>query len=454
MPLNQTHAPDGRSWIASANNLGCDFPIQNLPFASFRRRGDPSVAFRGCVGIGDQVLDMAEAHAGNLFLGVAAEAALACVGPHLNPLLALTTQHWGALRAQLFELLHERAGADVQTAVRAALVPMSEAEFQLPTQIGDYTDCLSSYYHYRNCSEELESMSAGIPASFHAMPLSYHGRSSSIVISGTPVRRPCGQIATPNAHQSVLAASERLDYECELGIYVGGENRLGERVPLSDAGARLFGLCLLNDWSARDIQGWEMSPLGPFHSKNFGTSLSPWIVSAEALEPFRCAWSRSPELPQPLPYLDSAQLRASGGLDIQLEVLLQTPARSRSGSAPARISQTSFRHTHWTISQLLTHHTVNGCNLRPGDVIGSGTVSGPTASEAGALLELTRGGKRPLVLETGDGTSEQRTFLQDGDTVILRAWCEVTGYRRIGFGECMGTITSTELMEQTPDPIP
>lgn len=447
MTLDRTHSPGARSWVEAANILDCDFPIQNLPFASFRPRGVGDVAFRGGVAIGDQVLDLGAIHERGLLSGLAFEALAAAGGPRLNPLLALTPAHWGALRLALFDLLDAKASDAVKTAAQAALVPMETAEYQVPTDIGDYTDCLSSYYHYRNCAEELESMAGGVPASFHAMPLSYHGRSSSIVISGTPIRRPCGQVATADPGRSVLAASARLDYECELGIFIGGENRLGQPLTLADARARIFGVCLLNDWSARDIQGWEMSPLGPFHSKNFGTSLSPWIVTSEALKPFRCAWSRSSDLPQPLPYLDSPWLRESGGVDIRLEVLLQTPERTRAALTPARLSHTSFRHTHWTFSQLLAHHAVNGCNLRPGDVIGSGTISGPSATEAGALLELSRGGKRPVELPLEQGATEQRTFLEDGDTVTLRGWCETPGFRRIGFGDCDGTITSAIVPE-------
>jgi fumarylacetoacetase len=268
------------------------------------------------------------------------------------------------------------------------------------------------------------------------VPIAYHGRASSIRVSGYPFHRPAGQLLTPGAQAPVMAPSKRIDYELELGVFIGTGNALGERIPIGEAEAHVFGFCLLNDWSARDIQTWEYQPLGPFLAKSFATTISPWIVTLEALAPYRLPWSRSNDDPQPLPYLDSPIVRGAGAIDIELEVLIETARMRGAGEAPQSLSRSNFRHAYWSVFQMVTHHTVNGCNLSPGDLFGSGTQSGPTAAEAGSLLELTGGGKNPLTLANG----EARSFLDDGDTVIMRGWCEKTGYARIGFGELAGRV--------------
>ena len=275
------------------------------------------------------------------------------------------------------------------------------------------------------------------------VPIGYHGRASSIVVSGTDVVRPQGQLMPAGATAPVLAPCQRLDYELEIGVYMGTGNALGQRIALDEAERHVFGLCLLNDWSARDVQAWEYQPLGPFLSKNFATTVSPWVVTMEALAPYRCAWERPADHPQPLPYLDSAANRARGGIDLLLEVLLQTPAMRAQGLAPERLTLGNYAHAYWSLAQMVAHHTVGGCNLQSGDLLGSGTQSGPRADEAGALIELTQGGKQPITLSNG----EERRFLQDGDTVVLRGWCERAGAARIGLGEARGTVLPERAVE-------
>jgi fumarylacetoacetase len=431
---NHTHDPARTSWLVSANVADTDFPIQNLPFAVFRRAGS-SESWRGGVAIGDRIVDLAALDAAGRLQGLAAQAAAACAQPALNAFMALGPPAWQALRHGLFALLEAQAAPGV---LDGCLVPQAEAEFSVPARIGDYTDFYTSYHHALNIGK-LFGIDEVAP-NFHHMPVAYHGRASSVVVSGTPVRRPLGQSKAPAAAAPGFGPCAWLDYELELGIFVGTGNALGTPVPLRDAESHLFGICLLNDWSARDIQGWEMQPLGPFLAKNFSTSISPWIVSMEALAPYRVGWQRDPAFSQPLPYLDSAANRAAGALDIRLEVGLETPSHRGAGTAPARLTQTSFRHQHWTVAQMLAHHTVGGCNLQPGDLLGSGTISGPSATEAGAMMELSRAGRQPVAFEGGDGRVETRGFLADGDTVVLRGWCEAPGRARIGFGVCRGTV--------------
>ena len=429
---NETHDPALRSWVASANLAGTDFPIQNLPFAAFRRRGSAE-AFRGGVAIGDQILDLAAASHGGVFEGVAQQALQAASQDSLNTLMALGQPAWSALRLALSRALRE--GSPAQAALQACLVPQAEAEYGLPARIGDYTDFYTSVYHATNIGKQFRPDSPLLP-NYKWVPIGYHGRVSSIAVSGQRFHRPKGQLKAPDTEAPVLGACKRLDIELELGIFIGSGNASGDSIAITQAEDHVFGLCLLNDWSARDIQSWEYQPLGPFLAKNFATTISPWIVTLEALAPYRTAFTRPEGDPQPLPYLDSAHNRAAGSIDIQLEVLLQTPRLREAGQAGASICRTSYRHAYWTIAQMVTHHTVNGCNLQPGDLLGSGTLSGPTLDQAGALLELTAGGKQPLALPGG----EQRTFLEDGDAVTLRGWCEKPGTARIGFGECVGTV--------------
>lgn len=432
--LNPTHDPAARSWLASANQRGGDFPIQNLPFAVFRVR-DSAEPFRGGVAIGDQVIDLARLSQAGCLKGLALDAAKAGAQTTLNALMAMGPAAWSALRHGLFGLLQADAGASVQQAVQACLVPQSQVEYTVPAHIGDYTDFYTSVHHATNIGKQFRPDNPLLP-NYKWVPIGYHGRASSIGISGQSFVRPKGQLKAPAAEVPVLAPSKRLDIELELGIFIGQGNVQGEPIEIGDAENHVFGICLLNDWSARDIQGWEYQPLGPFLSKNFASTISPWIVTLEALAPYRVPFVRAGGDPQPLPYLDSAANRAGGSLDIQLQVGLQTRRMREAGQPDAQICRTSYRHAYWTVAQMVAHHTVNGCNLQSGDLFGSGTLSGPTLDQAGALIELTQGGKNPIALPNG----ENRTFLEDGDAVVLRGWCEKPDAARIGFGECRGTV--------------
>jgi fumarylacetoacetase len=358
---------------------------------------------------------------------------LAAAQDKLNALMALGPSAWSALRLALSRAL--RHGAAEQAQLQSCLVPQADAEYDVPARIGDYTDFYTSVYHATNVGRLFRPDNPLMP-NYKWVPIGYHGRSSSIAVSGQAFRRPLGQMMPPGATQPVAGPSKRLDIELELGIFIGQGNALGEPVAIAQAEDHVFGICLLNDWSARDIQAWEYQPLGPFLSKNFASTISPWIVTLDALAPYRVPFMRPEGDPQPLPYLDSEANRREGSLDIQLQVDLFTPRLRETGSAAATICRTSYRHAYWTVAQMVAHHTVGGCNLQPGDMFGSGTLSGPTLDQAGALIELTSGGKQPLQLPGG----ESRTFLEDGDTVVIRGWCEKPGAARIGFGECVGTV--------------
>lgn len=435
MELNHTHDPHARSWLASANEPGTDFPIQNLPFGVFRRRGSHE-AFRGGVAIGDQIVDLAAAASATLFEGLPQVAAQAGAAPALNELLAMGPVAWRALRHALFAALRHDADAKAVGTLHACLVPQAEAEHAVPTRVANYTDFYTSIHHARNVGRVIRPDDPLTP-NFQWLPIAYHGRASSVVISGTPFHRPMGQAMPPGAKAPVYGPCARLDFELEMGFYVGPGNAMGEPIPLAKAEDHIFGMCLLNDWSARDHQFWEMAPLGPFLGKNFCTSVSPWIVTMEALAPYRVPFAHPADEPQPLAYLDAPGNRDHGGVDVQLEVLLESAQHRARGVAPDRLSATSFRHQYWTIAQMVTQHTVGGCNLQSGDLLGTGTISGPTAPEAGAIVELSRGGTVAIDLP---GTGEQRRFLEDGDNVILRGWCEKPGAARIGFGRCEGAI--------------
>jgi len=432
LEMNETHDPGLKSWVASANGPARDFPIQNLPFGVFRRAGT-NEPFRGGAAIGNQIVDLGAAHAAGAFSGLAARGAAAGSAPTLNEFMAMGPQAWSALRLALSRAL--RHGSPLEPNLEACLLPQAQAEYAVPAHIGDYTDFYTSIHHATHIGRQFRPDNPLLP-NYKWVPIGYHGRGSSIAVSGQAFPRPLGQTMAPGAAMPVLAPSQRLDYELELGVFIGTGNALGSRVAISDAESHVFGVCLLNDWSARDIQGWEYQPLGPFLSKNFATTISPWIVTLEALAPYRTTWTRPASDPQPLPYLDSPALRASGAFDIQLEVLIETGKMRVARQSPARLSCTSYRHAYWTMAQMVAHHTVNGCNLQTGDLLGSGTLSGPTATEAGALIELTVGGKQPVILPSG----ESRTFLEDGDSVIMRGWCEAPGAARIGFGEVRGQV--------------
>ena len=436
MALNETHDPKLASWIESANTADTDFPIQNLPLGVFRPAGSGE-GYRGGVAIGDQVLDLAAAlESGALSLPGAAAAAL----PQLNEFMAAGPPAWAALRLALSRAL--RHGSP-QRALASHLLPQAEAQYALPARIGDYTDFYTSIHHATAVGRLFRPDNPLLP-NYKWMPVGYHGRSSSIGISGQVFARPRGQVQAGGpgasgaaaASAPILAASQRLDYELELGVFIGAGNALGSAISIDAAESNVFGLCLLNDWSARDLQAWEYQPLGPFLGKNFATTISPWIVTLEALQPFRVPWTRPANDPPPLSYLDSPSLRAQGAIDLQLEVWLETETMRRDGQYPCRLSHSNFRQAYWAIAQMVAHHTVNGCNLQPGDLLGTGTQSGPEDAEAGSLLELSAGGRRSLTLPNG----ESRRFLEDGDAVIMRGWCERAGATRIGFGQLVGQV--------------
>ncbi|MDN8614868.1 fumarylacetoacetase [Variovorax ginsengisoli] len=416
--LNDTHDPKLRSWVASANQAGCDFPIQNLPFGRFSHSAD--AAPRIGVAIGDRILDLRRAGLID--------------SDDMNALMAATPEKRAALRALISQGLAE--GSARQAEWESALVSQSAATMHVPCRIGDYTDFYTSVHHATTVGKQFRPDNPLLP-NYKWVPIGYHGRASSIGVSGQRFKRPQGQTKAPDAAVPSFGPSKRLDYELELGWFVGQGNAQGEPVGIGAAESHLFGVTLFNDWSARDIQGWEYQPLGPFLSKNFASTLSPWLVTTEALAPFRAAFERPADDPRPLPYLDSEANRAQGAFSIELEVLLQTAKMREAGEVPVRLSKTnSTRAAYWTPAQLIAHHTVNGCNLQPGDLLGSGTLSGPEAVEAGSLMELTNGGKQPIVLPNG----EQRSFLEDGDTLVMHGWCERAGAVRIGLGEVSGTV--------------
>ena len=437
--LNATHDPSLRSWVDSANLAGAEFPIQNLPIAIFRRRGSGE-DFRGGIAIGEEILDLAAARARRPFPAAAAAALDACAASSLNALMALGPAAFSALRAAVSDLL--RADQARASELRAALVSQAAAEFALPATVGNYTDFYSSIHHATAVGKLARPDNPLLP-NYRWMPIGYHGRASSIGVAPQPFHRPLGQSMPAGASAPVFGPSRRLDFELEVGVWIGVGNALGTAIPLARAEEHLFGICLLNDWSARDVQAWEYQPLGPFLGKNFATTVSPWIVSLEALEPFRLPFTRPGEDPAPLTYLEDAANRARGALDLQLEVRLETARMRSAGAPPQPICRSNFRHAYWTMAQMIAHHTVGGCNLQPGDLLGSGTQSGPAAAEGGSLLELTAGGKRELAL----GAGETRRFLEDGDRVILRGWCERAGFVRIGLGAADGLV----LPARTPE---
>jgi len=428
-PVDETHDAALSSWVPSANARGSDFPVQNLPLGVFRRRGTHDRPRIG-VAIGDAIFDLYHAAQENLVTG-ADTLREACEATTLNALMSLPHAHRLQFRHTLSSLL--RSGAD---ASRTQLVSQDDAEMLLPASIGDYTDFYASIYHATNVGRMFRPDNPLLP-NYKYVPIGYHGRASSIVVSGTPVPRPSGQTRDDAAQPPGFGPTKRLDYELEVGFFVGRSNAQGEPVPIEHAGARLFGLCLLNDWSARDIQTWEYQPLGPFLAKNFSSSISPWVVTMEALAPFRVpAFPRAAGDPAPLPYLTDDADQAGGGIDVRLEVLLSSARMRDEGMAPARISHSTLADLYWTPAQLLAHHTSNGCNLQPGDLLGSGTVSGEGKDARGCLLELTWRGADPVLLPSG----ETRRFLEDGDEVIMRGSCEREGFTRIGLGECRGII--------------
>lgn len=423
-----------RSWVASANEHP-DFPLQNLPLGVFSVAGG---APRSGVAIGEHILDLEAALDASLFEGPAKAAVQATRGGQLNAFFSLGRAARVALRERLLELFGEGSSLRGQIeALGAKLLPLAaDCQMHLPAKITDYTDFYVGIEHAQNVGKLFRPDNPLLP-NYKYVPIGYHGRASTIRPSGADVRRPKGQTLPAGQSEPTFGPCARLDYELELGIWIGQGNELGEPIAIGDAAEHIAGFCLLNDWSARDIQAWEYQPLGPFLSKSFITSVSPWVVTAEALEPFRRAQAPRPEGdPQPLSYLLDNRDQAAGGLDIELEVLLLTAAMREQGLPAQRLTLSNTQYMYWTVAQMVAHHSVNGCQLQAGDLFGSGTLSGPQSHQFGSLLEITEGGKKPIELASG----EVRKFLEDGDEIILRGRCRREGFASIGFGECRGTV--------------
>lgn len=437
--INETHDPNLKSWVESANDPNTDFPIQNLPLCTYDTGGGPM--FNVGVAIGDKVLDfqlmgeremLNSSQWGDVF-GNAVDATSVYDLMMLNDL--------PDLRKRLVELLDEAAPTETKELLAECLIPLSAVDLEVPTEIiRDYTDFYCSIFHATNVGSMFRPDNPLLPNYKH-VPIGYHGRASSIVVSGTDIKRPHGQNRSDAEKPPVFIPSKSLDYEMELGFFVGQGNELGSPIPIDKAEDHIFGMCLVNDWSARDIQAWEYQPLGPFLAKNFATTISPFVITMEALAPFRtAAFERDSGDPQPLDYLSDEQNKKFGGLDINLEVYIQTEKMRNENIEPHLLSRSNTKDLYWTVGQMLTHHASGGCNLQTGDLIASGTVSGKEKSERGCLLELTWRGTEPIELPSG----EQRRFLEDGDEVIMKGFCEREGFRRIGFGECRGRILPAE----------
>jgi fumarylacetoacetase len=430
LDLDDSHDPSRRSWVESANIVDTDFPIQNLPFGIYRATGETG-APRGGVAIGDRILDAAAVAP---LLGDARPIASLLGAPTLQPLMALAPEAWTALRRAIGNLL--AAGQADQQAVVPHLHAIASAEMFLPARPGGFVDFFASIQHATNAGRIFRPEAPLLPNYKH-VPIAYNGRASTIVVSGTTVRRPCGQTRAASENLPVFGPCRRLDYETELGIFLGGHSQQGTPVPLAQVWRHIFGFCLLNDWSARDIQAWEYQPLGPFLGKSFATSISPWVVTADALRPFRMPLrSRPPGDPVPLSYLDDADDHAHGALDIVLETRLSTARMDEQGAGPVLLGRASTRELYWSVGQMVAHHTSNGCSIEAGDLYGSGTVSADGDDALGSLLEITRAGQQTLTLPGG----ERRTFLEDGDEVSITGRCARDGLMSIGFGSCAGRI--------------
>ena len=422
--LNATHDPKLQSWIATASMAGCNFPVQNLPFGVFSTKGGDK---RVGVAIGDQVLDLAVLEAAALLMP--AGEARVFSGSSLNAFMALGPPVWRSTRARLSQLLAKDGDPALceDAGLRArALLPLHEVSMHLPIEVQGYTDFYSSKEHATNVGSMFRDPENALLPNWLHIPIAYNGRASTVVVSGTPIRRPLGQIKLPNADAPVFSACRKLDFELEMGAIVGCSSAMGETLTVEQAREALFGYVLLNDWSARDIQAWEYVPLGPFQAKVFATSISPWIVTAEALEPFRHAGPV--QNPVPLPYL---RQREPGNYDVNLEVAIAPDGASQATT----ICRTNFRFMYWSSVQQLVHHAISGCAMQVGDLLGSGTISGPDKGSFGSLLELTWNGANALALETGG----ERRFVEDGDDIVMTGWCQGVGYR-LGFGEVRGKI--------------
>lgn len=425
-----------KSWVESANDPEAGFPLQSLPYCSFvSSAGDERAPHLG-VGIGRFILDLHELSRAGLLASLSAAIQAACAAPHLNALMRCGPEAWSALRRVLMSLLRQEASSVQRQAVSPMLVACESVRFLKPVVVENYTDFYASIHHATNVGKLFRPDQPLLP-NYKWIPIGYHGRASSLVISETTIRRPHGQIKPPERDSPIFAATAQLDYELEVAAYVGKGNSLGTPISMATAENHIFGLSLLNDWSARDLQSWEYQPLGPFLGKSFATSVSPWVVPIEALQPFRVpSFPRSPEDPQPLPYLADSLHAQTDGIDMTLEVLLSTAYMRADLLPPIRLSTCNLRDLYWSFAQMIAHHTSNGCNLVEGDLLASGTVSGPREGSQGSLLEITRRGALPLRLPNG----EARSFLEDGDEVIFKGFCEKIGFPRISLGECRGTI--------------
>lgn len=426
--IDHSHDPEARSWVPGADGHAA-FPVQNLPLGLF---SPPGKVARAGTAIGDFILDLAGAAKAGL---LPEQVGAALAQDSLNALFALPPAARVDLRHAVFDLLTDagrQAGAD------SLLHSSAGCRLHLPARIGDYTDFYVGIHHATNIGRQFRPDNPLLP-NYRHIPIGYHGRASSVRVSGHPVIRPWGQRKLPGADAPDFGPSRRLDHELELGVWIAGENELGEPVPIAMAGDRVAGLCLLNDWSARDLQAWEYQPLGPFLAKNFLTTVSPWVITAEALAPFRIAQPARPTGdPDPLPYLSDPHDAAEGAFALTLETWIASERMRAGGMAPQRLSQGPATSMYWTVAQMITHHTANGCNLLPGDLLGTGTISGPQDGQLGSLMEISHGGTQPVTLPTG----ETRSFLEDGDELMLAARAEREGFRTIGFGPCRGIVQS------------
>lgn len=432
--LDRTHEPELRSWVPNSES-GSDFPIQNLPFGRYRssERATPRIA----VAIGNSVLDLHDAAVGGAFGSTCTDLIVASDG-NLRHLMAAPRDTVRELRQALSAVLSE--GHAKQGVLERCLIPKASVEMLIPTRPPDYTDFFSSIHHARNAGEIRRPGNPLLP-NFHHLPVAYHGRPSTVRCSGDSFERPWGQVLPKGEDAPVHSRTQWLDFECEVAVWIGQPNRWGQPIELADAEQHIFGLGLLNDWSARDLQMWETQPLGPFLSKNFLTTVSPWIVTLDALAPFRVgAVARAPGTPAMLAYLEDEADQRSGGVDLKLSVLLETSTMRQSGTGPEVLSEPNLRDQYWTIAQMVTHHTVNGCEMLAGDLLGTGTVSGPSSSELGCLLEMNKCGQVPIRLANG----ESRMWLEDGDRVILTGRCERDGFVPISFGEASAIVADPE----------
>jgi fumarylacetoacetase len=437
--IDETHDPKRQSWVESANGHA-DFPLQNLPLGVFSPPGNnvPDARARGGIAIGDKIFDIKAALAAGLLSGEAETAARAASGGTLNPLLALGGGPRRALRRQVFDLLAAdgRNASKARDLGQSILHDANACAMHLPAKSASFTDFFAGIHHATNGGRR-RNPNDPLGPNYKYVPVAYHSRASSLQPSGLPIRRPSGQRKLPDENAPTFGPCRKLDYELEVAIWVGPGNKQGEPVPIAEAADHIAGLGFVNDWSARDIQQWESAPLGPFLGKSFGSTVSNWIVTAEALAPFRVAQPKRPDGdPRPLPYLWDDTDQREGAFDIALEASILTAAMREKGQAPHRMSQSNTTDLYWTVAQFVAHHTCNGCNLEAGDLFGTGTISGPTPEGWGSLSELSRDGQQSNTLSSG----ETRTFLEDGDEVIFRARASRPGYVAIGFGECRGRV--------------